>query len=235
MIFSHTEVMQELERLANPQRLEGMARVGINTQASLGISLYDLRKLAKTIGRDHHLALELWKSGIHEARLLACFVDDPKQVTPQQMEEWVLDFDSWDICDQCCTDLFDQTPYAWEKAFVWMEREEEFVRRAGFALIAGLAVHDKGSPDQRFEAFLPYLLRHATDGRNYVKKAVNWALRNIGKRSPSLNQMAVQTAFSMQALGDRTARWIAADALRELKSDKIQARFNKKNPQRGSQ
>ncbi|MGW8251979.1 MAG: DNA alkylation repair protein, partial [Anaerolineales bacterium] len=176
-------ILERLRSMANPENVAGMERYGINTQNTLGISIYTLRPLAKEIGRDHGLALGLWDSGIHEARILACYIDDPQQVTEAQMERWALDFDSWDVCDQVCSSLFDHTPFAYQKALQWSERDEEFVKRAGFVLMAALSVHDKGAPDERFEQFFPGILREASDGRNYVKKAVNWALRQIGKRS----------------------------------------------------
>ena len=147
------DVIKKLESLANPKNVEGMARFGINSNNTLGISIYQLRPIAKENGKDHNLALKLWESGIHEARLLACFIDDPKKVTPEQMDSWAKDFDSWDICDQACTSLFDLTPFAWTKIFEWAKRDEEFVKRGAFALIAGLAVHDKVASDEKFEEY----------------------------------------------------------------------------------
>ena len=205
----------QLKSLADAAALTGMARFGINTQHALGVSMPALRKLAgKT--HDHALAEQLWQTGIHESRILAAIVDVPAQVTPEQMERWVVDFDSWDVCDQVTTDLFDLTPFAHQKALEWAERGEEYVKRAGFALMAGLAVHNKTAPDVYFMEFFPAIERQATDGRNFVKKAVNWALRNIGKRNPTLRQAAIQTARNIQAISSPAARWIAADALREL-------------------
>jgi 3-methyladenine DNA glycosylase AlkD len=220
------EVIALLKSQANPDNVAGMAHFGINPEGTLGISVYDLRKLAKKVGTDHALAHELWATGIHEARLLAVFVDDPQQVTPAQMDDWAADFDSWDVCDQACTSLFDQSPLAWDKAIEWAAREEEFVRRGAFALMAGLAWHDKHTPDERFEALFPVMEAYAFDDRNFVKKAVNWALRNTGKRSPGLNAAAIACALRIQAQGSRPARWIAADALRELQSEKVQARLS---------
>lgn len=219
------EVLAHLNSLANPENVRGMARYGISTQGTLGISIYTLRPLAKEIGVNHALALELWESGVHEARLLAAFIDDPEQVTPEQMEHWVSDFDSWDICDQVCSNLFDRTPYAYTKAFEWSEREEEFVKRAGFVLMAALSVHDKKAPDERFLEFLPIIRREAIDPRNFVKKAVNWALRQIGKRNRDLNQYAIQVAQEISQINSPAARWIAKDALRELTSEKVQSRL----------
>jgi 3-methyladenine DNA glycosylase AlkD len=224
------EVLERLSALANPENVAGMARYGINPQNTLGISVPTLRKLAKEIGRDHALAQELWASGVHEARSLAALIDDPRQVTEEQMERWVADFDSWDVCDGCCGDLFDKTPFAHRKAVEWAGRDEEFVKRAGFALMAWLAVHDKKAPDEAFLAFLPVIARESGDGRNFVKKAVNWALRGIGKRNAALNAMAIQTAQEIQSMGSRPGRWIASDALRELTSDKVRERLHARAP-----
>jgi 3-methyladenine DNA glycosylase AlkD len=219
------DILDQLKALANPEAVAGMARYGINPENIYGISIPVLRSIAKQAGRDHGLADELWDSGIHEARLLACFIGDPKQVTEAQMERWAADFDSWDVCDQCCSNLFDKTPFAYQKAVEWSGREAEFTKRAAFALIAALAVHDKKAEDARFELFLPILLREATDERNYVKKAANWALRQIGKRNRRLNRLAIQTAEEIARIDSKSARWIAADALRELQSEKIQKKL----------
>ncbi|HQP60618.1 MAG TPA: DNA alkylation repair protein [Anaerolineaceae bacterium] len=209
------ELVDELVARGNPRNVEGMARFGINPQNTLGVPMPVLRELARG-RRDHHLALDLWATGIHEARILAALVDNPNQVTPEQMDAWVMDFDSWDVCDQVCSNLFDRTPYAVDKAMEWAGRREEFVKRAGFALMAALAWHDRRSPDETFLQFLPVILRESTDQRNFVKKAVNWALRQIGKRNPALMQAAIHTAREMQAIQSPAARWIAADALREF-------------------
>lgn len=219
------DVLDRLNALANPENVAGMARYGISTKGTLGVSVPKLRKLAKEIGRDHALALALWASGVHEARTLAVLVDDPRQVSEAQMEAWVADFDSWDVCDGCCSDLFDRTPFAYGKAVEWSAREEEFVKRAAFALMAALAVHEKKAPDERFTAFLPVIKRESTDDRNFVRKAVNWALRQIGKRNRALNAAAIATAREIREIDSRAARWIAADALRELTGDKVQRRL----------
>jgi len=211
--------------MANPANVAGMARYGINPENTLGISIPALRAIAKEIGKDHDLAQELWASGVHEARILAAFIDDPKQVTEAQMEQWVADFDSWDVCDQVCGNLFDRTAYAYPKALDWSSREEEFVKRAGFALMAWLPVHDKKARDEQFEIFFPAILRASTDGRNYVRKAVNWALRNIGKRNRALNQRAIATAQKIARIDSKTAHWIASDALKELTSPAVQNRL----------
>jgi 3-methyladenine DNA glycosylase AlkD len=221
------EILARLHALANPDNVAGMAHYGINTQGTLGISIYTLRPIAKEIGRDHALALALWDSGVHEARILASYIDDPLQVTEAQLERWVLDFDSWDVCDQVC-DLFGRTPFAYPKAFEWTLRSEEFVKRAGFVLMAELAAHDKKAPDEKLAQFLPVIVRESADERNFVRKAVNWALRNIGKRNRHLNELAIETARQIHQIPSKTARWIATDALRELTGEKVQARLGLK-------
>ncbi|HEX9123410.1 MAG TPA: DNA alkylation repair protein [Actinomycetota bacterium] len=218
-------VMSELRRGADPSRLPGMARYGIAVDRALGVSIPDLRRLARRTGRDHQLALSLWDTEVHEARILAGMVDDPLRVTKAQMERWARDFDSWDLCDQVCSNLFDGTPFAFEKAAAWSTRRPEFVKRAAFATVAAAAVHRKDVDDDRFVTFLPVIEAQATDERNYVKKAVNWALRQIGKRSPDLHREAVACAERIRCLDSRTARWIAADALRELSSAAVIARL----------
>jgi 3-methyladenine DNA glycosylase AlkD len=220
-------ILQELHARANPANVAGMAKFGINPQGTLGISIYELRKLAKTIGVQHELALQLWETGLHEARILASYIDDPASVTEAQLERWVADFDSWDVVDQVC-ELIAKTPLAYAKIFEWSTRPEEFVKRTAFALIAELAVRDKQATDEQLAQFFPVIVRAANDERNFVKKAVNWALRNPGKRNLALNAQAVATAREIQALGTRPARWIAADALRELTSEAVQARLRAK-------
>ena len=224
---SADQIIQKLKSLANPKNVEGMARFGINPNNTLGISVPVLRDIAREAGKDHQLAQELWASGIHEARILACFIDKPEMVTEFQMESWVKDFDSWDVCDLCCSDLFDRTKFAHQKAVEWSGREEEFVKRAGFTLMAALAVHDKKASDADFLKFLPIIKRESTDERNFAKKAVNWALRNMGKRNLDLNKMAIKTAEEIQKIDSKSARWIAADALRELTGEAVQKRLNK--------
>ncbi len=221
------EVVRRLKLMGDPRAAEGAARFGIRVPNLLGVCAADLRRLAKEIGKDHALARRLWTTGLHDARVLATLIDDPAQVAPRQMEQWAGDFDSWAVCDAACCCLFDKTPYAWDKAIEWTSREPEYVKRAGFVLMAALAVHDKKAPDERFKAFLPLLVRHATDERNFVKKAVNWALRQIGKRSRRLNRLAIQTAGQIKQINCRSARWIASDALRELISDKVRDRLKR--------
>ncbi|HEV8419754.1 MAG TPA: DNA alkylation repair protein [Actinomycetota bacterium] len=212
--------------MADPSGLEGMARYGIATASALGgISVPTLRSMAKRIGRDHSLAADLWVSGIHEARILAGLVDDPALVTEKQMEAWAAEFDSWDVVDGTCCNLFDRTPFAYSKAVEWSGRDEEFVKRAAFSLMAGLAVHDKASSNQAFRQFFPLIEREAGDPRNFVRKAVNWALRQIGKRNLSLNREAVSVARRIERTGPRSARWVASDALRELQSEAVLGRL----------
>jgi 3-methyladenine DNA glycosylase AlkD len=226
--MNYDKIITTLYSMENQENVKGMARYGINQHNNLGISIYLLRPLVKEIGTNHALALKLWDSQIHDARLLACFIDDPTQVTSEQMDAWAEDFDSWDICDQACTSLFDQSPFAYHKVFQWADQEKEFVKRAAFALIAGLAVHDKTATDKDFERFLSLCVTHSNDDRNYVKKAVNWALRNIGKRNLSLNKKALKTAEEIKKINSKSARWIATDAIRELTSSKVQERLERK-------
>ncbi len=221
----HTEILKKLKALANPKNVEGMARFGINPKNTYGVSIPQLRQIAKETGKDHELALQLWQSGVHEARILAALVDEPEQVTERQMERWAADFDSWDVCDQACMNLFDRTKFAWKKAAYWSGRREEFVKRAGFALMATLAVHDKKSADREFLQLLPAIKKGATDERNYVKKAVNWALRQIGKRNARLNSAAIKMAEEIAKLDSQSAKWVAADALRELTSKAVRKKM----------
>ena len=232
-----TAVMDELAAKASEESRAGMARYGINVASAFGVSVYELRRMAKVLGTDHELALALWDTGNHEARTLASMVDDPAAVTEEQMEQWAADFDSWDVCDQVTSNLFDKTPFAYDKVREWSAAEGEWVKRAAFATAAALAVQDKTAPDERFLAILALVQREAGDGRNFVKKAVNWALRNIGKRNAVLHAAAVDTAEAILAEAEalaaadrrdpaaRSARWVARDALRELRSDKVRRRF----------
>ncbi len=208
---------------------EGMSRFGINVDRAFGISMVELRSLAKRIGKDHQLALDLWETGFHESRILSTIIDFPAQVTEDQMEHWVGEFDSWDVCDQCCSNLFSRTPFAVRKAREWSSRDEEYVKRAGFVLIAALAVHDKKAEDTLFLDFLEIIDSDAADDdRPFVKKAVNWALRQVGKRNVYLHEAAIRSAESIRSRGTKSARWIAADALRELQSQKTTARVRKR-------
>jgi 3-methyladenine DNA glycosylase AlkD len=203
-----------------------MARYGIQVSAALGVSIPELRRIARDHRNDHALALALWRTGIHEARILASMVDDPARVTIRQMDAWVRAFDSWDVCDQVCANLFDRTPHAVDRVFAWAERPETFVRRAAFATIAGLSVHRGDGPEADLRAFLPLIESASDDDRNYVRKAVSWALRQIGKQSPALNVEAVATAERIRARGTRSARWIASDALRELTGEAVRRRLD---------
>lgn len=230
------EILQKLESLGSSENVAGMVRYGITPRKAFGVSAPQLKQLAKEVvksGVDRHaLALELWKTEIHEARALAFLIEDPLLVTCRQMESWAKDFDNWAICDSCCGTLFRKTPFAYEKAFEWAERNEEFVKRAGFAMMAWLAVHDKKASNEKIAAFLPVIEKHAHDERNLVKKAINWALRQIGKRNLKLNQLAIQHAERLGSGKTKVSRWIAADALRELKSKKLAGRLLKKERQK---
>lgn len=231
------EALARLHAVAKPDQLEGMARYGMTRHTimfhgmavdnRLGISIPDLRRIAKQTGRDHALALELWDTGIAEARILASMVDEPDAVTAGQMDFWVQDFDSWDVCDQICMNLFDKTPLAWDKVYAWAERDEEYVKRAAYALIACLAWHDKEAEDARFLALMPLIVQGATDDRNYVKKAVSWALRHIGKRNAALHDAALETAAQLREMDSKPARWIGAAAERDLNSEATQRRLQK--------
>jgi len=220
-------VLERLRSKARPDQLEGMARYGMAVERRLGVSVPDMRKMAKELGHDHNLALELWKTGIAEAKIIAAMISDPKKLTERQMEDWVKDINSWDVCDQVCMNLFEKVPFAWKKIIDWSEREEEFVKRTAFALIACLAWHDNKARDEEFIELLPVIMRGATDERNFVKKAVNWALRNIGKRNLNLNKAAIHTAREIQRLDSKAAHWIASDAIRELESDAVQTRLRR--------
>jgi 3-methyladenine DNA glycosylase AlkD len=221
------DVLDKLQSKAQPEQLKGMAKYGMTVEQRLGVSVPDMRKLAKEIGRDHKLALDLWRTGIAEARIVAGMVGDPAKLTEEQMEDWVKGINSWDVCDQVCMNLFEKNQLAWKKIVDWSEREEEFVKRTAFSLIACLAWHDKKASDEKFIELLPIIIRGATDERNFVKKAVNWALRNIGKRNLNLNRAAVNAAKEIQQLDSKAARWIASDAIRELESDAIQSKLRR--------
>ncbi|MFH1231055.1 MAG: DNA alkylation repair protein [Planctomycetota bacterium] len=223
--MDYQKIIKQLKRLSNPQIVEGMARYGINSRNTLGISIPDLRAMAKKIGKNHPVAQRLWVSGIHEARILASMIDEPEMVTERQMERWVKDFDSWGVCDQVCMNLFDKTKFAYKKVIEWSKREEEFIKRAGFALMSCLAVHNKEMNDKEFKKFLPIIKRESIDSRNFVKKAVNWALRQIGKRNIYLNKQAIEMAEEIRKMESKSAKWIATDALRELTGPAIQRRL----------
>jgi len=227
------EIIAELRELSDPSRVVVLERYAIKTPQWFGISTPEVKAFAKEakklVGDRHAVADELWKSGIFEARTVAFLIDDPRQVTPEQMDAWALDFDNWATVDGACGYLFCRTPYAYDKAVEWAEREPEFEKRAAFSLIAYLAVHDKKAHNDKLAAFLPLIELHSDDERNFVKKAVNWALRQIGKRNMVLNGRAIQSAERIKATGTRAGRWIAADALRELQSEAVRERLLRKN------
>jgi len=222
-----SEVIKELKKYYNPKNIEGMKRYGIKADKAFGLNTPTMYAIAKRIGKNHELALELWATGYHEARHIAAMIEDPKLVTKSQMNKWVKDFNSWDIVDGTCSNLFRKTPYAIEKILEWCEKKEEYIRRAGFSLICYVAVHDKKRDDKDFLQFLPLIKKHSIDERNFVKKAVNWALRTIGKRSKFLNKEALKLAKEIKALDSKSARWIANDAIRELTNPKILARIKR--------
>jgi len=224
--MNYNDILKKLKSLSDPKAVECMARFGINSKNTYGVSIPEIRKLGKKIGKDHKLAQWLWFSEIHEARILACLIDRAEDVTEGQMEKWVKDFDSWDVCDQVCMNLFDKTKFAYSKAEEWSKRKEEFVKRAGFALMASLAVHDKKAKDENFLNFLPLIKRESTDDRNFVRKAINWALRQIGKRNKNLNKEAIKIAMEIQKIDSKTAKWIASDAIRELTNKSILKRLS---------
>lgn len=219
------EALAWLERRGTKRNRDGMARYAITAPKVFGVSVAMIRQLGKQLGRDHDLALALWDTGWYEARMLTAFVDEPDRVTPAQMDRWARDFDSWAICDTLCFHLFDRTPHAWRKVEQWSRRREEFVKRAAFALLASLALHDKKAPDAPFARSLRLIEQAATDDRNFVKKAVSWALRSIGRRNRALNTPAVAVARRLAESDERAARWVGKDALRELTSAAVRRRI----------
>jgi 3-methyladenine DNA glycosylase AlkD len=223
------QILSQFESLGDPKNVAGMARYGIVAKKVFGVSAPALHSIAKRIGKTHDLALQLWPTGIYDARILAALIDNPIDVTDKQMDGWVKGFDNWAICDGVCIHLFRKTPFAWKKAVAWSKRKEEFVKRAGFTLMATLAVHDKEADDKKFLQLLHIIQRASTDERNGVKKAVNWALRQIGKRNIALNKHAIQTAKKIKMLDSSAARWIASDALRELQSKAVHKRLKNKS------
>ncbi len=221
----YKKAIERLRSLGNYENIEGMTRFGICTNKTLGVSMPNVRKVAKELGKNHELAIKLWLSEIHEAKILASIVAEKKKVTPKLMDYWIKGFDSWDVCDQACMNLFYDIPCAYEKAKEWTSRKPEFEKRAGFALMACLACKDKKACDQKFEEFFSYIHNNATDERNFVKKAVNWALRQIGKRNIALNKKSIAAAKKIECIDSKSARWIAKDALRELTKDSILKRI----------
>lgn len=231
-------VLTALRERGSRANIEGMARYAIRSPKIFGVSVTELRRMARELGRNHALAIELWETGWHEARMLAAFIADPHQVTPAQMERWVRDFDNWAICDSTCFHLFDKTPHAWRKVEAWASRRGEFVKRAAFALLAGLALHDRTEPDERFLGALPLIARAADDDRNFVKKGVSWALRSIGSRSPGLHVAALDLARKLAASDTPSVRWIGKDALRDLSrplvKQRVAARAARLRPRKAS-
>jgi 3-methyladenine DNA glycosylase AlkD len=214
-------ILSELKSISEPEYLKKMARFGIDISKAFGIRVPDIRKLAKQVGKNQELSLLLWETGFHEARLLATFIGDYKLVTELQISSWTKDFSSWDICDQASGNLFVKTPYFKSKILEFTKAEGEFIKRTGFVLMAEAAVHLKKEPDETFLRFLPIIEREAHDSRNFVKKAANWALRQIGKRNAFLHQHAIETANNILAQQNKKANWVALDALRELNSDAV--------------
>ncbi|HEV7700718.1 MAG TPA: DNA alkylation repair protein [Pyrinomonadaceae bacterium] len=234
------EIIEELRQLSDPAKLMDLDRYAIKTPKAFGIRAPELkafaREVKKLVADRHAAAQELWQSGIYDARAVAFLIDDPKKVTSAQMDAWATDFDNWATVDGACSYLFCRTPFAYEKAYEWAGREREFEKRAAFSLMAYLAVHDKKAPNESLVAFLPVIEAHADDDRNFVKKAINWALRQIGKRNLALNSLAIETAERIKLQNTKPARWIAADVLRELRSPQVLARLlekEEKRPQRG--
>lgn len=221
------EIIEHLKSIGSPARAAGQARFGIRSGDALGVPLPELRKLARQIGRDQGLAGALWLTGVHEARLLATMVAEPRIMTEAQMDGWVSDINHWDQCDQACMNAFAHSPYAYQKAREWSRRPEEFVRRAGLALIAVLAQREKEVPDERMREFFPVILEAADDERHYVKKAASWALRSLGKRSRALHAEAIQVAQQLKGMDSKSARFIGSESLRELQGEAVQARLKR--------
>jgi 3-methyladenine DNA glycosylase AlkD len=226
--WTKARVLGALTKLADPKVRAKLAYFGVKVQKAYGIRAPVLHAFARRIGKDQGLAEQLWSSGIHEARILATLIGESEKITPAQMERWVLDFDSWDLVDAACCYLYASAKPAWDKIYLWSSRRAEFEKRAAFSLAAYLSYKDKSAEDARFERFLAVIEREACDERNFVRKAVNWALRNIGKRNLRLNARAIRSAERIRRQDSRAARWIAADALRELRSAAVQARLQKK-------
>lgn len=227
--MQYKEVIKKLESLKNPKNVEGMARFGIRPKTKIyGIAIPELRKIAKILGKNHELALQLWDSKIHEARILAGYIEEPEKITKKQFEEWIKGFDSWDIVDQVCSSVLDKTKFAHKKIFELANRKEEFVKRTAFTLICCLAVHDKKMKDKEFIKFFPLIKKASIDERNFVKKAVNWALRQIGKRNESLNKQAIKIAKEIKKIDSKSAKWVANNAITELTSESMQNRLKNK-------
>ena len=227
--FSVASILAWLKKHSSASNREGMARYGLPSDNAWGVSVADIRLLAKQVGRDHDLAIALWETGVYEARMLASFIDEPTQVTPTQMDHWCRDFDNWGICDTLCFHLFDKTPHAWKKISKWSDARAEFVKRASFALLASVALHDKTAPDKPFLDSLALIERAASDERNFVKKAVSWALRGVGKRNAALHVAAVSLAARLSKSDDRVNCWIGKDALRDLATSATHKRLTRQS------
>jgi 3-methyladenine DNA glycosylase AlkD len=220
-------IIAQLKKLGNPRAIPGMAKFGITPEQTFGVKVPHLRAIAKKYPKDHNLALALWTINNRETRILASMIDDPKLLTENQMESWATEFDYWEICDQVCMNLFEKHLLAWQKAVAWSNHSNPGKKRAAFVLMARLAVSDKRAPDEQFKPFFPLIVRESTDDNNLVEKAVNWALRQIGKRNLALNKQAIRICEDIQKIDARSAHWIAMDALRELQSDAVQKRLRK--------
>ena len=219
------EILEKLKSKSRKDQLEGMARYGIKIDKRLGVSIPEIRKIAKDFGKNHETALDLWNTGFDDAKITAAMIDEPEKVTENQMDEWVKEIDSWDVCDQICMNLFDKTSYAWKKIIDWSKRDEEFVKRTAFSLLACLAWHDKNADDNKFIEYFPIIKRNSTDERNYVKKAVSWSLRHIGKRNLNLHKKALKLANEIKQIDSKTAKWIGSDAIKDLNSDATKRRL----------
>lgn len=219
------DIIETLKLKSRKDQLEGMARYGIRIDNRLGVSIPDIRKIAKQFGKNHKVALELWNSGYADAKITAALIDEVEKVKSSQMDEWVKDFDSWDVCDQVCMNLFDKTPYAWDKIIEWSRREEEFVKRAAFSLLACIAWHDKKTNDNQFIRYFPIIKRNIDDDRNYVKKAVSWSLRHMGKRNINLRKAVLDFANEIKEFDSKNARWLASDVIKDLNSESTKRRL----------
>jgi len=218
-------LIEKLKSKSRVDQLQGMAKYGIKTDNRLGVSIPDIRKIAKEFGKNHDVALELWKTNIADARILAALIDEVEKVTSEQMDQWVKDFDSWDVCDQVCMNLFDKTPFAWDKIVEWSNKDEEFVKRAAFALLACLAWHDKKASNEKFIEYLPIVKKNISDDRNYVKKAISWSIRNIGKRNIKLHSYVLIFAEEIKRINTKNAKWIASDIIRDLNTIQTKKRL----------
>ena len=221
------QILTELKKNSDTKNIEQMARFGIFPKKTFGVKMPILRKLAKKIGKNHDLAQDLWKKGFRETQILASIIDEPEKVTLKQIKNWISDFDYWEICDQCVMNLFEKIPFIWDECINFANDEREFFRRTGFVIMARLAVSDKKASDKKFIAFFPLIKKFSTDERNMVKKAVNWALRQIGKRNLALHKEALKIAQEISQINNKTAKWISSDAIRELKNEKIISRIKK--------